>query len=265
MWLFSLALNLLRIDKWLRLRYNKVKIQRMYNMEYKKLIDITLHKLTETHPVMSVEQFQALTKDIEENGQLQPVLVYRGKIVDGRHRYKALTLLGSENIKVEVLANNLSLDDVVRLVNSTEMRRHQSPTQLAIKGYRLYKLGKYTQREVISRAGCSLSNLKYVVLLESLGRLDVVELLESGGKFDVSRDSRFNKMTDSLLAITSYVKEEIARIEALQIEGDDEEDKVRSKISKEEYTQLQVVDLLMSSWSPEMKKVLVAKIYSSLN
>lgn len=234
-------------------------------MEYIKIADIKLHKLTETHPVMSSEQFEALTKDIEENGQLQPVLVYRGKIVDGRHRYRALTLLGREDIKVQLLANNLTLDDVIKLVNSTEMRRHQSPTQLAIKGYRLYKLGNYTQKQIISRAGCSLSNLKYVVLLESLGRLDVIELLESGGKFDVSRDSRFHKMTDSLLAITNYVKEEIARIEALQIEGDSEEVTIRSKISKEEYTQLQVVDLLMSSWSPEMKKVLVAKIYSSLN
>lgn len=234
-------------------------------MERIRLDKITLHKITETHPMMSVEQFEALKSDIEMNGQLQPAIVYRGKIVDGRHRYKALTQLCKEDIKVVRLQNNLTLDEVTNLVNSTEMRRHQSPTQLAIKGYRLYKLGKLTQKEIPSKVGCSLTNLKAVISLESLGRLDVVELLESGGKFDVSRDSRFNKMTDSLLAITSYVKEEIARIEALQIEGDDEEDKVRSKISKDEYTQLQVVDLLMSSWSPEMKKVLVAKIYSSLN
>lgn len=234
-------------------------------MERIRLDEITLHRITETHPMMSVEQFDALKSDIELNGQLQPAIVYRGKIVDGRHRYKALTQLGKEDIKVVRLQNNLTLDEVTNLVNSTEMRRHQSPTQLAIKGYRLYKLGKLTQKEVPSKVGCSLTNLKAVISLESLGRLDVVELLESGGKFDVSRDSRFHKMTDSLLAITNYVKEEIARIEALQIEGDSDEVTIRSKISKEEYTQLQVVDLLMSSWSPEMKKVLVAKIYSSLN
>lgn len=234
-------------------------------MERIRLDEITLHRITETHPMMSVEQFDALKSDIELNGQLQPAIVYRGKIVDGRHRYKALTQLGKEDIKVVRLQNNLTLDEVTNLVNSTEMRRHQSPTQLAIKGYRLYKLGKLTQKEVPSKVGCSLTNLKAVISLESLGRLDVVELLESGGKFDVSRDSRFNKMTDSLLAITSYIKEEIARIEALQIEGDSDEVTIRSKISKDEYTQLQVVDLLMSSWSPEMKKVLVAKIYSSLN
>ena len=234
-------------------------------MERIRLDEITLHRITETHPMMSVEQFDALKSDIELNGQLQPAIVYRGKIVDGRHRYKALTQLGKEDIKVVRLQNNLTLDEVTNLVNSTEMRRHQSPTQLAIKGYRLYKLGKLTQKEVPSKVGCSLTNLKAVISLESLGRLDVIELLESGGKFDVSRDSRFHKMTDSLLAITNYVKEEIARIEALQIEGDSDEVTIRSKISKEEYTQLQVVDLLMSSWSPEMKKVLVAKIYSSLN
>lgn len=232
-------------------------------MEIVSIKSIELHKLTETHPVMSSEQFSALVKDIRENGQIQPVLVYRGKIVDGRHRFKALNLIESDSIKVQRLSNNMTLDEIVKLVNSTEMRRHQSPTQLAIKGYRLYKTGNYTQKEVTDRVGCSLANLKHVVSLESLGRLDIIELLEAGGKYNVCRDTRFTKMTDSLLAIVSYVKEEIARIEALQIEADEEEKQV-AKISKEEYTQIQIVDLLLSTWTPEMKKVLIAKIYESI-
>lgn len=233
-------------------------------MEIVDIKSIELHKLTETHPVMSNEQFTALVKDIECNGQIQPVLVYRGKIVDGRHRFRALNLLENESIKIQRLSNNMTLDDIAKLVNSTEMRRHQSPTQLAIKGYRLYKIGKLTQKEVTDRIGCSLANLKHVISLESLGRLDIIELLEAGSKYNISRDSRFTKMTDSLLAIVSYVKEEIARIEALQIEADEEEKQV-AKISKEEYNQIQVVDLLLSTWTPEMKKVLIAKIYSSIN
>lgn len=185
-------------------------------MEQIRLNEVTLHKITETHPVMSTEQFEALKNDIAINGQLQPALVYRGKIVDGRHRYMALTQLGKESIKVTRLQNNLTLDEVINLVNSTEMRRHQSPTQLAIKGYRMYKVGRFTQKEIPSKVGCSLTNLKAVIALEALGRLDVIELLEAGGKMNVSRDTRFNKMTDSLLAITGYLKEEVARLDALQ-------------------------------------------------
>ena len=233
-------------------------------MEEVKLNEIGLHKITETHPVMTPEQFDALKNDIEINGQLQPAIVYRGKIVDGRHRYKALTQLGIETIKVNRLQNNLTLEEVTNLVNSTEMRRHQSSTQLAIKGYRLYKLGKFTQKDIPSKVGCSLTNLKAVIALESLGRVDIIELLESGGKMDVSRDGRFSKMTDSLLAIVGFVKEEVARIAALQVEVEYREEQTVSKISKDEVVQLQAVELLTATWSAELKKILIAKLYQGM-
>lgn len=234
-------------------------------MEQIRLNEVTLHKITETHPVMSTEQFEALKNDIAINGQLQPALVYRGKIVDGRHRYMALTQLGKESIKVTRLQNNLTLDEVINLVNSTEMRRHQSPTQLAIKGYRMYKVGRFTQKEIPSKVGCSLTNLKAVIALEALGRLDVIELLEAGGKMNVSRDTRFNKMTDSLLAITGYLKEEVARLDALQSDVEEVDEKSESKVSREEVIQLQAVELLTASWSPELKKILIAKLYQGIS
>lgn len=234
-------------------------------MEQIRLNEVTLHKITETHPVMSTEQFEALKNDIAINGQLQPALVYRGKIVDGRHRYMALTQLGKESIKVTRLQNNLTLDEVINLVNSTEMRRHQSPTQLAIKGYRMYKVGRFTQKEIPSKVGCSLTNLKAVIALEALGRLDVIELLEAGGKMNVSRDTRFNKMTDSLLAITGYLKEEVARLDALQNDVEEVDEKSENKVSREEVIQLQAVELLTASWSPELKKILIAKLYQGIS
>lgn len=233
-------------------------------MEEVKLNDIGLHKITETHPVMTPEQFDALKNDIKINGQLQPAIVYRGKIVDGRHRYRALTELGAETIKINRLQNNLKLEEVTNLVNSTEMRRHQSPTQLAIKGYRLYKLGNLTQKDIPSRVGCSLTNLKAVITLESFGRVDIIELLESGGKMNVSRDGRFSKMTDSLLAIVGFIKEEVARLDALQIEAAEQEEQVERKVSKEEVMQLQAVELLTSTWSVELKKILIAKLYQGM-
>ena len=234
-------------------------------MEQIRLDEVALHKITETHPVMSTEQFEALKNDIAVNGQLQPALVYRGKIVDGRHRYKALTQLGEESIKITRLQNNLTLDEVTNLVNSTEMRRHQSPTQLAIKGYRMYKVGSFTQKEIPSKVGCSLTNLKAVIALEALGRLDVIELLEAGGKMNVSRDPRFNKMTDSLLAITGYLKEEVARLDALQNDVEEVGEKSESKVSREEVVQLQAVELLTASWSSELKKILIAKLYQCMS
>lgn len=228
-------------------------------MEIVDINTVELHTITKTHPVMKEEQFVAFTKDIELNGQLQPVLVYRGKIVDGRHRYRALSLLGVDKIKIDRLSNNMTLEEVVHIVESSELRRHQTATQLAIKAYRLYKRGELTQKEAVEKAGCSLANLKHVVALEGLGRMDIIENLESGGRENVSRDPRYNKMTDSLLAIVGYVKECKAKLEALQIEGEYE-----SKEVEIDNVSLKAVFLLTSGWSKEMKKVLIANLYKSM-
>ena len=83
------------------------------------------------------------------------------------------------------------------ITDNAKTRRHQSPTQLAIKGYRLYKEGNLTQAAVTGRVGCSLANLKHVISLESYGRMDLIELLENGGKMDISRDHRYSKLSDS--------------------------------------------------------------------
>jgi len=38
---------------------------------------------------MTEEEYQALVRDIERNGLLEPVWLYEGKIIDGRNRYRA--------------------------------------------------------------------------------------------------------------------------------------------------------------------------------
>ena len=237
-------------------------------METMKLSELSLHRITETHPKMNEDQYKAFKADIAENKQQLPVFVYRGKIVDGRHRYRALSELGVDEIKVIHLANNTTMAEIAGLADSTEFRRHQTPTQLAIRGYKLYKLGGLNQKESAAATGCSLANLKHIVSLESMGRVDLVDWLWSGGKVDVSRDTRFNKMTDSLLAIVTYVKEQKANLAAIQVEEieDDEEPKEASgKLTETAVTQLQAVELLTTAWDDKMKMTLIAKLYKSMS
>ena len=236
-------------------------------MEEKSIYSVELHPITETHPVMSTEQFSAFVEDIAKNGQLEPVKLYRGKIVDGRHRYKALKQLGITTIKVDTLGNNLTLDEVRDLVNSTEIRRHQTPTQLAIKAYRLYTSKSVKQAEAVKMIGCSLTNLKYVVELEKLGRLDIIELLESGRKYNVSTDSRYTKPTDSLSAIIVKVKAEKAKLEAMQSIGTDSLDtkEVKTKFTTSEMNTINAIGLMTSSCTDVMKRTIIANLYASMS
>jgi len=229
----------------------------------KSTTSMQLHSLTETHPVMSIEQYEAFKADIAKNGQMQPVIAYRDKIVDGRHRLRALTDLGIATIKVTNLPNNLTLDEVKQKVVSTEKRRHQSPTQLAINGYRLYKAGT-KQTEAVLSTGCSLANLKHVVALEKLGRLDIIDLLEKGGKVDIGV-ANYNKFTDSLLGIVTWVKKQQDHTEQLlqdlvnKVDTEVVEPKVEVDMNK-----IDGITLITSSYNDKELEVLIAKLYKQL-
>jgi hypothetical protein len=51
-----------------------------------------------TFPPMSDEAFAALVADIRENGLREAIVLYEGKILDGRNRYRACTEVGIEPI-----------------------------------------------------------------------------------------------------------------------------------------------------------------------
>lgn len=74
-----------------------------------------------------VEQ-AVLTADIEENEQRDPIILWQGKVVDGRCRQKALTTLG-KHILYRELASTLSEDEVRIFVKSVNTRRNLTQTQ----------------------------------------------------------------------------------------------------------------------------------------
>lgn len=231
-------------------------------MEIMQTNEMELHELTKTHPVMDDAQYSAFKLDIENNGQIQPVLLYRGRIVDGRHRLRALTELGIETIKTEKLANNLTLDKLKEIVNSTEVRRHQTPTMIAAKAYRLY-VGGMKQADAATKAGSSLTNLKRVAQIANLGRNDIITTLEQGGKVNISSDGRFPMMSDSLLAIVNKIKDDNAFLmTALGVEDKEPEE---SKISREQVVLVNSLATAASVLDAKAKKMLIAKLYEAID
>ena len=84
-----------------------------------------LHELCEIIPSMDDSEYLALVSDIRDNGLLNPIIVFEGKILDGRHRYKACVELDLEPSFVEYTGNKPS--SFVRSVNLE--RRHFEKSQ----------------------------------------------------------------------------------------------------------------------------------------
>lgn len=96
-------------------------------MQYK------IHQIAEIFPRMSGEEFVSLKRDIQERGLLEPIWLYEGCVLDGRHRYYACQETGSEPLYREYEG-----DDPVGFVVSLNLkRRHLNESQRAMVAAKL--------------------------------------------------------------------------------------------------------------------------------
>ncbi|NOY41577.1 MAG: ParB N-terminal domain-containing protein [Planctomycetes bacterium] len=91
-----------------------------------------IHPACEASPAMSPERYEQFKSDIEKNGLVQPIILHKGKILDGRHRQRACDELG---VEAEYLKDDELVEtggDPWAYVWSTMMRKNHSESQLSI-------------------------------------------------------------------------------------------------------------------------------------
>ena len=88
----------------------------------------TIHPFAAIIPEMSERDYQELKADIENNGQLEPILIYRGQVIDGRHRLKACQELGRTPVITD-LSNSDNLKVVEMIWSANVTRRHLTDDQ----------------------------------------------------------------------------------------------------------------------------------------
>jgi hypothetical protein len=84
-------------------------------MLFEDMVNLPLDPFSILTMTYTVEGFEELKKDIVKNGQLVPVVLREGSILDGRHRYRACMELGISIKYDEVgpISDELALDLVV--------------------------------------------------------------------------------------------------------------------------------------------------------
>ena len=81
-------------------------------------------------------EFQALVESIREGGLRRPITLWRGQIVDGRHRYEACLQAGVEPHFVELPGD---ADAFNYVLDENSARRHMSDSQRAIAAHRTWE------------------------------------------------------------------------------------------------------------------------------
>ncbi len=89
-----------------------------------------VHEYAKLFPPMSNEEFEELVEDIKQNGQLEPIILHEGKILDGRNRYNACLKLGIKPKMKDYDGENL--DPLSFVISKNIKRRHLTASQKAL-------------------------------------------------------------------------------------------------------------------------------------
>lgn len=87
-----------------------------------------IHPAANIFPMMTAEEFQGLKNDIQENGQRDDAVLFKGKILDGRNRYRACRELG---IEIQYCEMDECADPIGYVLSKNLHRRHLDPSQRA--------------------------------------------------------------------------------------------------------------------------------------
>ena len=95
-----------------------------------------LSKLTLLYTQIPQTEFQALVESIREGGLRRPITLWRGQIIDGRHRYEACLQAGVEPHFVELPDD---ADAFQYVLDENSARRHMTDSQRAVAAHRTWE------------------------------------------------------------------------------------------------------------------------------
>ena len=94
------------------------------------------HDYASLFPLMDDAAFRDLVEDVREHGVREPIVMFEGKILDGRNRYLAARDCGREYPVIEFTGG----DALAYVVSLNLKRRHLTDSQRAMVAAKLAKL-----------------------------------------------------------------------------------------------------------------------------
>jgi ParB-like chromosome segregation protein Spo0J len=152
------------------------------------------HPLANAFPLLTGEPFDELVEDVKTNGVLEAVVMYEGKLLDGRNRWRAAQKLGLPHAEVkfeDLVKNRKAPEDPVAFVwSKNAVRRQLTPSQRAMAATKLTDTkvganrhttgGQTTVQQAADLAGVGVASVHRAKTVISKGTPEVVAAVESG-------------------------------------------------------------------------------------
>ena len=192
-------------------------------------------KLAGLVPMASDAEQAVLMADIRDSEQRDPIVLWRGEVVDGRCRQKALTILG-KHILYRELADSLTEDEVRIFVKSVNTRRNLTPTQKVMSACReSLRDGETRAVATIAKTwGISrdiLGNARFI----TQERPEWAETLFNGGSVEIIDSQGKPKLTNKITTIYAYLKKLSEAVEEDSQYAWQEDTYIKTQAGKEWY------------------------------
>jgi ParB-like chromosome segregation protein Spo0J len=138
--------------------------------------ELHFHPLADIFPLMEGAEFDELVEDIKANGLRDPIVLFEGKILDGRNRYRACLKAGVDPYP-ECHVFNYPGDDPTSFVISKNIhRRHLTAEQKRDVIVKLIKTQpERSNRQIAKEAGVSHTHINKVrAEMEEAGDVETV-------------------------------------------------------------------------------------------
>lgn len=272
----------------------KIKEEKKIKMSEVKVY--LFHELSSYLPLLEGKEFDDLVEDIKEFGQIEPVTLYDGKILDGRNRYRACKILKRELIVREWKPSDATGSTPLQYVISENiMRRHLNMAQKAEIGMMLYdEIAKQVEEERAKKISETLKERhekgeligrkekgggsKVVVSIEE--KIDTAKERESTTAYKVAQKVRvkpdtivrvkkikeFAKEDKSIAEQWEDAKKGESTIGAVYKKVQEKEtidklpEDLKKEVKKEELTVKEAKDVAESFKEPEMRKEAIKTI-----
>lgn len=158
----------------------------MNKQNYKEL---ELHEYCKIFPAAQDREFSELKKSILENGQTDTIKLLKGKIIDGKNRYKACLALG-----IEPKTEEIQIEDPLKYCLSQNLhRRHISESQRSLIAAQICTSLKLTQDNAAEYMSVSRRSVCSAVIILSEGVESLIQAVSSG-KISVHAASKIAKL-----------------------------------------------------------------------
>ena len=129
-------------------------------------VGFPIHPLAQAMPEMPEREYRPFKKDIRDHGQMEPIKVLNGMVIDGRHRQRACLELGIEPWYVFLKEGT---DPLQYILSNNRFRRHDTKSQMAIAAVKVYMIShglSWSGKQDAKTAGSEFANLQIEALTQ---------------------------------------------------------------------------------------------------